>query len=143
MVSASRHTDGGPGGPPRGRTMARPSTAIVDRRVRQRRAGGLLGAVLALVAALLFSATPAGAATATGPVPGNPGAAGPSITTFDPAAVGYAQSEFFLSGTAAAYAPAPGTTLASDGRWSVVPSGVTAPFTTRLTVMRPADPETI
>ncbi len=120
--------------------MVPTASAALERRVRQRRAGGLIGLVLALVAALLFSATPAGAATASGPVPGDPGAAGPSITTFDPAAVGYTRSEFFLSGTATAYAPAPLTTLGSDGQWSVVPSGVTAPFTTRLTIMRPSDP---
>jgi hypothetical protein len=57
---------------------------------------------------------------------------------FDLAAVGYSQSEFFLEGTASAYAPAPGSTLGSDGRWTVQPSSP-APYTTRVVVNRPID----
>jgi hypothetical protein len=58
--------------------------------------------------------------------------------SFDLASVGYEQSEFFLDGTASAYAPAPGTTLTSDGRWTVEPSS-RAPFRTRVVVNRPTD----
>ena len=101
----------------------------------------LLSAVIVVVSALLMlAASPAGAATATGPIPGDPGPAGPSITTFDPGLVGYTRSEFFLSGAATSYVPVAGSTLASDGRWQVVPSETPVPFTTRLTVMRPSDP---
>ena len=121
--------------------MERTVDVSQHRRARRRRAPALLAAVLGVIAALLLGlASPAGAATATGPVPGDPGAAGPSITTFDPAVVGYTRSEFFLSGSATAYAPAPGTTLGSDGKWQVTPTGAPAPFTTRLTIMRPSDP---
>ena len=39
--------------------------------------------------------------------------------SFDLASVGYTQSEFFLDGTASAYSPATGSTLTSDGHWTV------------------------
>jgi Alpha/beta hydrolase domain len=58
-------------------------------------------------------------------------------TSFDLATVGYAQTEFFLRGTAAAFSPA--APLATDGRWQVAPTS-TAPYTTRIVVDRPADP---
>ncbi len=58
--------------------------------------------------------------------------------TFDLADVGYAQSEFFLEGTATAYAPTPGSTLTGDGRWTVEPSS-SAPYTSRVVVNRPVD----
>ena len=58
--------------------------------------------------------------------------------TFDLASVGYSQSEFFLEGTASAYAPAPGSTLTGDGRWTVQPSSQ-APYKTRVVVNRPID----
>ena len=70
----------------------------------------------------------------TGPVPGVPTIA---ATSFPPAAVGYQQSEFFLSGRATAYAPT--RPLTTDGRWSVTPS-TAAPYTTRAVVYRPTDP---
>jgi hypothetical protein len=58
-------------------------------------------------------------------------------TAFDLTSVGYTQSEFFLSGTANAYAPA--TALTTDGRWSVAPSDQAA-YTTRIVVDRPTQP---
>ena len=75
-----------------------------------------------------------GAPTVTGPVPGAPTIA---ATSFPPAAVGYQQSEFFLSGRATAYAPT--RPLTTDGKWSVTPS-TSAPYTTRAVVYRPTDP---
>ncbi len=55
----------------------------------------------------------------------------------DLAAVGYVESEFFLSGTASAYtSTAP---LSSDGMWTAAPIEP-APFTTRVVVRRPNDP---
>ena len=61
----------------------------------------------------------------------------PGFTSFDPKVVGYRQSEFFLSGTASAYAmTAPAN---NDGKFSSVPTG-TAPYTTRAVVMRPVNP---
>jgi hypothetical protein len=82
---------------------------------------------------------PAGAsAVVSGPVTGGNGV--PVLfghTSFDLAAVGYRQSEFFLGGTATAFAPA--APLTSDGAWTVTPAD-RAPFTTRLVVNRPANP---
>ena len=61
----------------------------------------------------------------------------PGFTSFDPKVVGYRQSEFFLSGTASAYAmTAPAN---NDGKFSAVPTS-TAPYTTRAVVMRPVNP---
>jgi hypothetical protein len=59
----------------------------------------------------------------------------PGTTQFNLSAVGYAQSEYFLSGTAASYAPV--TPLGPDGKWRVRPA-TTAPYTTRIVVYRPA-----
>ncbi|HET6949690.1 MAG TPA: alpha/beta hydrolase domain-containing protein [Acidimicrobiales bacterium] len=61
----------------------------------------------------------------------------PGFTAFDPAAVGYEQSEVFLSGTASAYQPA--GTFGTDGKLAVAAAS-TAPYTTRAVVMRPTDP---
>jgi hypothetical protein len=57
-------------------------------------------------------------------------------TTFDLSTVGYAQSEFFLSGTARAYTSA--AALTPDGKWSVTPSSPAA-YKTRIVVNRPID----
>jgi hypothetical protein len=57
----------------------------------------------------------------------------------DLAAVGYGADEYFLEGEAVRYGPAAGTELGQDGRWQVEVVG-TAPFKTRLVVMRPVDP---
>lgn len=54
-------------------------------------------------------------------------------------ALGYRQDEYFLDGEAARYGPVPGTDLGRDGRWQVEPVE-SAPFTTRLVVVRPEDP---
>jgi hypothetical protein len=56
--------------------------------------------------------------------------------TFDLASVGYVQEEYFLTGTADAYAPAAGSMLTPDGRWAVEPTS-SAPYTTRIVVNRP------
>jgi hypothetical protein len=59
------------------------------------------------------------------------------IGAFDPAKLGYATQEFFLSGTAISYRfdkPA-----SADGAWSAVPA-TGMPFTTRVVVIRPTDP---
>ena len=59
------------------------------------------------------------------------------FTSFDPAVVGYRQSEVFLSGTASAYEPT--APSAADGKVSVAAVS-TAPYATRAVVMRPANP---
>ena len=59
--------------------------------------------------------------------------------TADMASLGYRQEEFFLEGAATRYAPAAGSELGANGRWAVEPAG-TAPFRTRMVVLRPEDP---
>jgi hypothetical protein len=68
-----------------------------------------------------------------GPVTG-PGTPLLDSTTFDLAPFGWVEEEFFVTGTATAFAS--DGNLSSDGRWSVVPTGA-APYTTRLLVRRP------
>src|SRR3974390_2639425 len=57
----------------------------------------------------------------------------------DLAAKGFIEAEYFLSGEATTYAPAPGTEFGRDGKWRVQPKGK-VPFKTRLLVYRPAAP---
>ena len=61
----------------------------------------------------------------------------PGFTAFDPAVVGYEQSEVFLSGMASAYQPT--APLGGDGKYSAAPAS-TEPYTTRAVVMGPIDP---
>ena len=77
-------------------------------------------------------------ATVTGPVTG--GAHGWAFGTpvVDLAGQGYREDEFFLEGRASRYAAAPGTELGRDGRWQVE-AVESAPFKTRLVVVRPTD----
>ncbi|WP_395311487.1 alpha/beta hydrolase domain-containing protein [Mycobacterium sp. AMU20-3851] len=49
---------------------------------------------------------------------------------------GYVEQEYFVSGSAAAFNPRPGTALGRDGRWSAV-AGDSANYTTRILVRRP------
>jgi hypothetical protein len=89
--------------------------------------------------ALIVAAAPSAPAAPTavsGPVTGGNGIALAS-TLFDLGTVGYQESEFFVSGTATAYAPA--GPFASDGRWAAAETGG-ADFTTRIVVRRPIDP---
>jgi hypothetical protein len=57
-------------------------------------------------------------------------------TTFDLGSCGYAQAEFFVEGSADAYAPT--SALTTDGRWTVQPSSQAA-YKTRVVVNRPID----
>jgi Alpha/beta hydrolase domain len=99
---------------------------------------------LALIACLgssltMNSAANAHASTASPTVTAATGGAGvavvPGFTSFDPAVVGYEQSEFFVSGTASAYEMTP--SVDNDGKYRAVVKS-TAPYTTRAVVMRPA-----
>ena len=76
--------------------------------------------------------------TVTGPITEGtrPNAFGSPIVDLD--GCGYVEEEFFFEGEASAYAPAPGTELGVDGRWQLQPSP-TAPFKTRMLVLRPKD----
>ncbi len=75
--------------------------------------------------------------TIQGPITPSSGISFLGSTLFSPSAVGYEQSEFFLSGTAHSYTSA--TPLATSGRWNVT-SATTAPYKTRVVVYRPIDP---
>ena len=115
--------------PPRGERIH------VHARVR-----GVIVVVTACVCSLtlMLSGAGAGASVARPTVTGATGGGGkpvvPGFTAFKPAVVGYEQSEFFLSGTASAYAmTAPGN---NDGKFTSVAKS-TAPYTTRAVVMRP------
>lgn len=104
------------------------------------RVRGVMLAVTACVCslALVLSGASAGGSAASPGVTRATGGGGvpvlPGFTSFDPAVVGYKQSEVFLSGTASAYAmTAP---VSNDGKYSAVATS-TAPYTTRAVVMRP------
>ena len=104
---------------------------------------GVTRAVAACVCSLtvMLGGASAGASAASPTVAPATGGGGlpvvPGFTAFDPAVVGYEQSEVFLSGTASAYQPA--APFGTDGKLSVAAAS-TAPFTTRAVTMRPVDP---
>ena len=59
------------------------------------------------------------------------------LGSYDVTKLGYDRDEYFVSGEASSYtAPQP---LAPDGQWSATASG-SAPYRTRMVVLRPADP---
>src|SRR5579859_6276281 len=60
------------------------------------------------------------------------------LSVFDLAPLGYTTEEFFISGTASSYKLAGGQT--PDGHWDAMPAD-TAPYTTRIVVVRPTDPK--
>ena len=73
----------------------------------------------------------------TGPVTGGLGSPSLPIASYSLAKLGYAESEYFFSGTAASYAnTAP---LGPDGRWSVRPATYAA-YKSRMVVVRPKNP---
>src|SRR5579862_5147013 len=69
------------------------------------------------------------------PVPGAPLL---RLSAFDLAPFGFSTEEFFVSGTATSYKVDGAPT--ADGKWTAVPVG-TAPFATRIVVVRPVDPK--
>lgn len=101
----------------------------------------LIASVCGILPAAVTTVPPAGASAASLAVtPATGGGGVPKIagfTSFDPAAVGYQESEVFLSGKAHAYQPT--APLGSDGKFSVGVAS-TASYKTRAIVMRPRDP---
>src|SRR5579863_9046823 len=98
-----------------------------------RRTGYAIG-VATLLAALSMIGTAAAKAPEVVHVAGPPNLL---LGAYDVAALGYTRDEYFVSGNASSYtAPQP---LAPDGRWTATASG-SAPYRTRIVVMRPADP---
>jgi Alpha/beta hydrolase domain len=76
--------------------------------------------------------------TVTGPVTGGRRGWPFSLPLTDLASVGYVAEKFFLDGAAAAYEAQPGADLTVDGNWRFRQSR-TAPFRTRVLVVRPLD----
>jgi hypothetical protein len=122
----------------------RPSSVGEDGPVRRT----ALGCSLALVLALVLAATPAGATspprtvatpTVEGPLPGGTDAIKLVTSSYELLApFGYVAHEYYLRGDATRYAPA--RRLGENGRWQLRPAG-TAPYETRLVVIRPRDPD--
>jgi Alpha/beta hydrolase domain len=75
--------------------------------------------------------------TVEGPVSGGSGSPSLLLARYPLSKVGYAESEFFLSGTASSYTNV--GPLGSDGKWSVGPAA-SAAYKTRIVVVRPSDP---
>lgn len=94
-------------------------------------------AVLALTMALLTLSAGASANAAPANVTAVPGKPVLLMGAFDLAPLGYQADEFFLSGTAASYRLS--EPPASDGNWNAV-TAATAPYATRIVVIRPSDP---
>ena len=98
----------------------------------------LVVALCACALVLVTGATASGAAAATPTVTEATGGSGKPVvagfTAFDLADVGYEESEFFLSGTADAYAITP----ADGGKFGATVAS-SAPYTTRIVVVRPID----
>ncbi|HEX7409073.1 MAG TPA: alpha/beta hydrolase domain-containing protein [Candidatus Binatia bacterium] len=76
--------------------------------------------------------------TIEGPITGGKGMPFIASTTFDLAEVGYSEAEYFISGTATAYANV--GPLGTDGNWTVR-RGDTAAYKTRILVYRPIEPK--
>lgn len=93
-----------------------------------------------MVLALLLTFGVAEAARAATPsvraVPGQPEL---MMGAYDLAPLGYGKEEYFLSGTATSYKLTGPQGI--DGNWAAVPAG-TAPYVTRIVVVRPTDPKT-
>jgi hypothetical protein len=74
----------------------------------------------------------------TGPIEGEKPPWG--APTVDVDALGYVVEELFIGGTTVAFDLVDGTDYTEDGKWSAEP-GPTAPYVTRLLVVRPRDAE--
>lgn len=96
----------------------------------------------------LLRVTAAALAMAAAPVPSLAQVAAPTVEAqqgkptlmyggYDLAALGYQMEEFFLSGNAGSYQIAP--PVSGDGNWKASPAA-TAPYATRVVVLRPSDP---
>ncbi len=72
-----------------------------------------------------------------GPVTGGNGEVVLGTDVFDGSAFGYAETEYFVAGTAQSYTSS--SPLGDDGRWTVEPHD-TAGYTTRIVVRQPEDP---
>jgi hypothetical protein len=96
-----------------------------------------LRGVIAIMATT-FLAGAASASVSDPAVKAVPGSPVLLLSGFDLASVGYTTQEFFVSGTASSYKLTGAPT--ADGRWNAT-HAETAPYVTRIVVVRPADPK--
>ena len=94
-------------------------------------------ALIALVASCVMPHLVHGAEV-SGPVTGGAKGAPFNAPAVDVAARGYVVEEFFLDGTAHGYELKDSATYSPDGQWATQRSKETAPFRTRILVVRPA-----
>src|SRR3954467_11387884 len=95
----------------------------------------LAAAALAVGVSLAPAAAPPAPAVAAINAPGSPFL---TIGAFDLKALGYVVEEYIVSGAASAYKLSGPPT--ADGAWTAQPTD-TAPYATRMVVIRPADPK--
>ena len=91
---------------------------------------------LALLVGLCISCCVTNAATITGPTTG--GERGAPFSAVEVSELGYVSEEFFIEGVANAYELVEGAHT-PDGKWSSRRSDKTAPFKTRMLVVRPSE----
>lgn len=89
--------------------------------------------------ALVLGSVSALAATVSGPVTGGKKGKAFNLPEMDLAKHGYIAEEFFIEGTANTYELKSGTTQESDGRWQLQKRSDSAPYRTRILVVRPTD----
>ena len=77
-------------------------------------------------------------ARVSGPLQGGRG--WPFGSPLDVGRHGCVMEEFLIEGVATSYAPVPGSTIDLDGHWDTEPAG-TAPYRSRMYVVRPHDPD--
>jgi hypothetical protein len=99
----------------------------------------LKSVVLSACAALLLCAGQLHAASVSGPISGGKQGKAFNLPDADLSRHGYVAEEFFLEGAASAYELAPGAKQGSDGRWQLRKRASTAPYRTRILVVRPTD----
>ena len=95
-------------------------------------------AIVPAHAAARVASSPVSVPTVSGPVTGGRGSPALVGTSFDLGQFGYVGEEYLIAGTANAYTSS--KPLSADGRWKVTPAS-SAPYTTRLIVYRPTDPQ--
>jgi hypothetical protein len=88
---------------------------------------------------LAFATLTAHSATITGPIAGGKQGKPFNAPEMNLAKYGYVVEEFFIDGTAGTYELVPGTEQGSDGRWQLRRKQETAPYRTRILVVRPSD----
>jgi hypothetical protein len=86
--------------------------------------------------AIAGPASTVGSVRVEGPVTGGKQGRPFATSAVDLKPYGYSESEYFVSGQAHPFAPAPGTTLGVDGRWTVT-AGAAVPYKTRILVRKP------